>query len=76
MDTLSDSNCQRDNEINETKSPKNRFAGTISTTGRYNQIYTMTHIYTLQKTNLNTESMSTINQPNNQIPEWGCKVGL
>ena len=30
MDTLSDSNCQRDNEINETKSPKNRFAGTIS----------------------------------------------
>ena len=29
MDTLSDSNCQRDNE---TKSPKNRFAGTISIT--------------------------------------------
>ena len=30
MGLLSDSNCQRDNEINETKSPKNRFAGTIS----------------------------------------------
>ena len=30
MDTLSDSNCQRDNEIKETKSPKNSVAGTIS----------------------------------------------
>ena len=30
MVRMSDSNCQRDNEINETKSPKNRSAGIIS----------------------------------------------
>ena len=27
---LKQKKCQRDNEINETKSPKNRFPGTIS----------------------------------------------